>query len=234
MNKFKRIFSLSFKHLLNSPSVYVFFFICLLVNLLMAIIIPSVIGHDNRDHWRFDDQSSITVFTVITVYASMIGESNANPEERIFILTRPVKRSTYFWSKICCTLIVTTTLFLCIFIIWLISYLAIAKSEFVGTAGYKYFPQAMLAVFILASMGAFVGTSLRYYLRNRVTSLILMFSVLLVFLLFSIVYKTSKGEPDKTYYLIMYTVLPLVVFIPITSILTRVGFALNKRDDIKI
>jgi uncharacterized membrane protein YfcA len=92
----------------------------------------------------------------------------------------------------------------------------------------------MLAVFILASMGAFVGTSLRYYLRNRVTSLILMFSVLLVFLLFSIVYKTSKGEPDKTYYLIMYTVLPLVVFIPITSILTRVGFALNKRDDIKI
>jgi hypothetical protein len=47
------------------------------------------------DNFNFDAYFSTTALSVLALHSSMIGESNSDPIERIFVLARPVKRSTY-------------------------------------------------------------------------------------------------------------------------------------------
>jgi hypothetical protein len=44
--------------------------------------------------------SQLVSICTISLFCSVLGEIVANPNDRIFILSRPVKRSTYLTSKL--------------------------------------------------------------------------------------------------------------------------------------
>jgi hypothetical protein len=72
----------------------VFFVVNLFLSLLAAVILP-LCYKNIAEYISFDRDYSLILLGILSLHASMIGESNADPIERVFILARPIKRTTY-------------------------------------------------------------------------------------------------------------------------------------------
>jgi ABC-type transport system involved in multi-copper enzyme maturation permease subunit len=87
-----------------------------------AIMGPIVTGTPTSQGDSSPDMACtmITLCTTILApfFGSILGEFNANANERIFVLSRPVSRETYLFAKIMSSLTITVVLagFICLFI----------------------------------------------------------------------------------------------------------------------
>jgi hypothetical protein len=60
---------------------------------LVGVVLPIFI-EGMRDSFTFTMVANV-IFSIVALHTSMISESNSNPEERVFILARPVTRTVY-------------------------------------------------------------------------------------------------------------------------------------------
>ncbi|GMO16561.1 MAG: hypothetical protein Ta2E_07880 [Mycoplasmoidaceae bacterium] len=243
---FAHIFSYSFINLCKTTSVWVFFIINIALNLLTAIILPLCLK-TMRFFPDMFSMANVSLFLVLALGCSMTGESNSDPAERVFILARPIKRSTYLWSKITSTLVISLLLSLCIIVMWIISVACIQPRAFqsgildgngpienqifVKTDDYE--AKALFSIVIIAVFGSVFGTIYRSYLKNRIASMLCMIVVLLFYMVYSILNATSFHHSDALQHNIQFVAFP-VFFLSCTIILTGLGFYLNSKEDIRI
>ncbi len=241
---FFRILKYSFIKLIKTPSVWVFFVVNLFLSLLAAIILP-LCNKNIAEYISFDSHYSLILLGILSLHSSMIGESNADPIERVFILARPIKRTTYLWSKIISTFILTTFLAVCIMATWAISAGFITDRAFQGLnprnpsnqINFNYEGIAFLAIFLVATFAGAFGTIYRLYMKNKISSIIAMVFVMAIYMIYTITFSTSieplNNQQIMDYYYIKYIGFPLVI-VAVSVGLILFGFRLNRKEDIRI
>jgi hypothetical protein len=170
----------------------------------------------------------------------MISESNSNPAERVFILARPVKRSTYLWSKICSSLCVTISLSLTIIAIWYSSTFFFLPNVFkiysYNTPSANYGAFVFLDIFSIVFLSTIFGSIFRNFLKNKVASILIMIFILTIYMVTDILYGTNWKNwlQINDYLRLIFLWFPLFLFLPLAAIFTIIGFKLNNKEDIRI
>lgn len=177
--------------------------------------------------------SGLVSICTISFFCSVIGEIVANPNDRIFILARPVRRSFYLTAKL------MLSLTFAVFFAGVVSgyYVILEKwcqsKDIVLYTGKMKYEYMILLTFILCIFGAITGTSLRYYLREMIVSVIILVFALsyAISFSFSITQSPDRG-PDLEY--MESVMLPLTMILPITIFVMGIGYGLNQKVNIGI
>jgi ABC-type multidrug transport system permease subunit len=141
------------------------------------------------------------LFCLIPLFSAVIGEANANTAEKIYILSKPVKKGNFLIVKILSTITIAL-----IFLILLIS-------MFVGVTIWLHFktdsinvfkdhinPYAFFANLIIFSLfGSFLGTLLHYQIKNGITTLIALALSGAFVAVFMMLYPLSTTNSDLEY-----------------------------------
>jgi hypothetical protein len=92
------------KTTLNQPATLIILFSGLILNAIFIVVIPITIDFNQLEetarNWEIKTMSGLVSICTISFFCSVIGEIVANPNDRIFILARPVRRSFYLTAKL--------------------------------------------------------------------------------------------------------------------------------------
>jgi hypothetical protein len=130
---------------------------------------------------------------VVTIgfFSSVLGEIVANPSDRIFILARSVKRESYLAAKILLSVLIASVLagIASIFYWELDKRVLDIPDDPTYVDAYKL----SMTMFVLGIFGASCGTTMRYYLREMLISVVILVITLSYAVAFAFI-NNSAGE----------------------------------------
>lgn len=209
----------------------------LILNAIFITVIPITLNFngtsDSIKIWEIKTMSELSMVCTVSLFCSVIGEIVANPNDRIFILSRPVRRSIYLTAK----LMLTTTFAIFFAIVITACYLILEKwcnsKNVVLYSGKMKFEYMILLTFILCIFGGITGTSLRYYSREMIVSIIVFVVVFSYGVGFSFAV-TQKPEKTPDFEYMESFFIPLTVILPICAGVLGIGYFLNQRINIGV
>jgi hypothetical protein len=107
-----KLYGQFFKTTMNQPSTLIILISGLSLNFVFIVAVPVGLNFSASAEikiWEIKTMSSLVALCTISFFCSVLGEIIANPNDRIFILSRSVKRSVYLSAKL--MLSVTIALF---------------------------------------------------------------------------------------------------------------------------
>lgn len=195
----------------------------------------------------FGSNTMITLTSTILLpfFASFISEVNSNPNERIFILSRPINRDVYLGAKFFSSLVITLCMcaisIVCIFgIYWIygntyITTEGMEKILFRDVAFKSVTPGFLgLNLLELTIFGTVIGQCYRYYMRDAMASIIVLLITLMYSITFSILGFTKMdienfNNDGKELFDLQFKYLPPCLFAFGGIVLLIISFPLNRR-----
>ncbi|MDR1991203.1 MAG: hypothetical protein LBP70_00505 [Mycoplasmataceae bacterium] len=186
---------------------------------------------ETTEIWQIKTMSSLVAICTIAFFSSVLGEIIANPNDRIFILSRPVKRSTYLTSK----LLLSATFAIVVASIISAYYLILdqwCQSKHISLYQGKMKLSYMIVVsFMLCLLGSLTGTSFRYYCREMIVSVIVLVVSMSYAIGFSFGVTQNPDQANDLEYLETFLI-PLAAMLPTLSLAVGIGFVLNYKINI--
>lgn len=259
MNNWLKIYKQSLKNSFSSSAFWVVNGAFLLVMCFFILIMPSVIYRigDNKGPNDFQGSegagSMITMTSTILMpfFTCVVGELNANASERIFILSRPIRRDIYLSAKIMSSFTLTLMsmglIILMIFSIWWIAkprWINMPDSNLSGWKNYRsrifgaVSPGLLsLNIFELTFCGTIFGTCFRYYVREMMTSIVVMLIAMIYTITFSILTWGIQGDRSLTKELsdmfnLQFKILPPLIYVGGGIIGLIIGIIYNNRMNV--
>jgi hypothetical protein len=166
------------------------------------------------------------------MFCSFLGELVANPEDRLFVLTRPVKRTTYFTVKLllaviaCCLLASLNSI-----CVHFANEHFKADPQFVSVSLVEDTKQALTS-FMIAIFGGVVGCSFRYYARPMIPTVFVMVFTLSYAVSFAFLKGTTSNETNMSD--LEFFTMPLALMLPLSVVVINIGYLLNSKVNIGV
>lgn len=200
---------------------------CILMNATFIMIVP--LSLNDMPAWTLEMMSHMIGIVSIGFFCSVLGEIVANPSDRIFILTRVVRRSSYLLAKVLLALLIA-------------GILAGANSIFywrlderlsVEDPGMYVVPWKLcITMFTLAILGASCGVTMRFYLREMLISVVILVVSLSYVVGFVMANATEQPPVMQANNEWQYFKVPLYIFLPLSAGVLTLGFILNSKVNI--
>jgi ABC-type Na+ efflux pump permease subunit len=157
-------------------------------------------------------------------YSSMMSENNANLDERTYILSRPISRNSYMTGKLLSSLTMVFLLFIIVLIIYISGFFLSGSNDEheLKNRSIITYPFSML---VCMSVGAIMGTCYKYYLKEKLISVIMLVIALGAMLTTQVVMGTMGSDyeiTDQKIFDVMTIYIVFCGFLPI-GILGAIG-----------
>jgi hypothetical protein len=224
---------------LTSTTAWIIIISYFVIETLFVLVLPWLIAdfdpNKQSDMWMIQMMINMSSMLLVPFFSSIIGEINANAGERIFVLSRPTTRFTYFSAKFLSSFTLEAVMWTYILLLfWSINQVGINNNSniFVSTQWYW----AFFTILCLSFFGMIVGIAFRYYAREFICSVLVLLIAAFYTIVFSLFTNTSNSDLTETIHIINleFKTLPMFFFLPVSIILCVVGFTLNTFDNVKI
>jgi uncharacterized membrane protein YbjE (DUF340 family) len=176
------------------------------------------------------------VLPIVIFFSSLISETNVETSEFTYIMTRPIRRKTYMISKILSSL----TIVICIFCVIELPIILIGKfcipTGDVNNLKEVNLSQLCITFLMYMILGSLIGTCFKFYMRDKITSIILLLIFLILYMGLSIVFPQKYTERDS--FAVLYNIqtlwIPFTVCLPMMILGTAAGIFYIGKVDIKI
>jgi hypothetical protein len=175
--------------------------------------------------------STLVSICTVSLFCSVLGEIIANPNDRIFILSRPVKRSIYLTAKLALSITFAAFFALLISVCYIVLQKWADSKNIDLYTGQMKFQYMIASTFVLCIFGGVVGTSLRYYSREMIVSVIVLVASMSYVIGFSFPITQAPEKGPKLEYIESFIV-PLTAILPITFSIMGIGYFLNHKVNV--
>jgi hypothetical protein len=226
-----------FKTTINQPATLIIFFAGLVLNVIFIVLIPVFMNFssitESIRNWEIKTMSGLVGICTMSLFCSVMGEIIANPNDRIFILSRPVRRSVYLTAKLMLSITFASVFAAVISAYYVILNKWCNSQDIVLYNGKMKYEYMIVLSFVLCIFGATCGVSLRFYLREMIVSVIILVVAISygVSFVFAITQSPTK-EPELEYLESLF--IPLTLILPLSTSVVGIGYILNQKVNIGI
>lgn len=238
MLNFNNVYLISIKKMLKKPSFYFIGGAGFLTTFIIMVFIPAIsLGgistYYENDIWTHLVFASFIV--VIAIFSAIFGELNAINSEKIYFLSKPIKRSTFLFAKC----LASFTLAILVAFICSLILLVIALVEYVNnrevvfkTANGNNAASIFISFLIICFFSSICSTIWTYFFRQGYSAILFAGLVLIYAILFPLVAELDRGDLTDHQRLLWVT-LPIGIYLFLTAVFVLIGSWLFMKSEIE-
>ena len=237
MNYFT-IYKISINKALKRVSTYICMLVVLVCSLLTYILIPFVLGFGHiKNYYASSEWSTLCIeisFITTVLSSAFIGETNAINDEKIYFLSKDIKKSTFIFAKCMSSFTIAFLMTLISSLILLVIY-GIGITQWDNNIFKLKHGVNAASIFgsflVLTIFGSMIATIWKYQTRSSVNIFIcggLLAIYCYCFLLLTKNLQESDLDDELRFW---WLTSPILIFIPLTVILGSIGFAIFMRKE---
>ncbi|MDR3257564.1 MAG: hypothetical protein LBT17_02095 [Mycoplasmataceae bacterium] len=236
---FKIIYRESIIKMFKSGMTYAALVVSLLISAFVMIFIP-LIG-TQMDMPKYYDSTSWTesvcqgTFSVFALSAALIGETNAISSEKIYFLSKPLKRTTFLLAKCIATLTIAFIVAFACFVILLgiAIWLMIKYDNNIFSFKKCVNPFGLFGSWIsILLFSSFVATIWKYQSRGGVWIMLCFALVLIYAIIFPMYANITDSDFSKTERF-WWLMIPVILYLPLGTVLSLIGANIFIKSEIE-